>query len=196
MKFEYTTVKAPFNVSDLNKRGEEGWEACAMIGDEVLLKKSILNGVPTGLAKACANCKHFSTQVAEKDRNAETPGWCGSWKLAMLTTGTCDKFEKVSPEGFPGEVHPLPAGAVPDEDSAWHWQPRTELGEKRVEAVTNQVAGAAAPEHKQRVVVIRSKDGKVVRGKTDMVNGHDHTINFVGMTEAADGHTHTWVIPG
>jgi hypothetical protein len=196
MKFEYETVKAPFNLNDLNKRGDEGWEACALIGPDVLLKRAVLNGVPQGVAKACVNCQNFSTQVAEKDMNAETPGWCASWKLAMTAVGTCaEKFvNKINPEGFPGAVHPLPPGAVPDHDSAWHWQPRTELGEKRVEAITDQVAGAKAPEHKHRVLVIRAKDGKIVRGKTDMVNGHEHKITLLGMTEESDGHTHTWQV--
>jgi len=197
MKFDYTTVKAT-DLTALKSRGEEGWEACAVIGADVLLKRASSNGVPQGMAKACVNCEHFSTQVAEKDRNAESPGWCAAWKLAMIATGKCDeKFvQKVQPEGYPGAVHPLPAGAVPDHDSAWHWQPRTELGEKRVEAITDQVSGVKAPEHKHRVLVIMSKDGKVVRGKTDMVNGHEHAIDLIGSTEEADGHTHTWEIPG
>lgn len=195
MRYEYKTVKA--NLADLgalNKMGEEGWEVCAVIGTDALLKKCLPNGCPSGAAKACSNCKNFSTQVAEKDQNADTPGWCGEWKLAMSMTGTCEKFH--SKEGIPGALTPPPAGAVPDHQSAWHWQPRTELGEKRIEAITDQISGVSSPEHKHRVVVIAAKDGKVVRGKTDMVNGHDHTINHLGMTDEADGHTHTWVVQG
>lgn len=192
MKYEYTTVKV--DIEALNKLGDEGWDVCALIGSDVLLKKCLPSGCPSGAARACSNCKHFSTQVAEKDKNAETPGWCGEWKLAMQITGSCDKF--VQKDGIPGAVTPLPAGAVPDHQSAWHWQPRTELGEKRVEAITNQVSGVTSPEHKHRVLVIMDKNGKIVRGKTDMVNGHEHNISFLGLCDEADGHTHTWIVPG
>jgi hypothetical protein len=193
MRYEYKKASLA-DLEALNKMGDEGWEVCTLVGTDALLKKCLPTGCPSGTARACSNCKHFSTQVAEKDKNAETPGWCGEWKLAMQITGSCEKF--VQKEVIPGAVTPLPAGAVPDHESAWHWQPRTELGEKRVEAITSQVAGASAPDHKHRVLVILSKDGKIVRGKTDMVNGHEHKITLLGMTEEADGHTHTWIVPG
>ena len=103
----------------------------------------------------------------------------------MAAGGTCSKWS------LRGDTEK----SVPDEVSAWHWMPRTEVGEKRIEAVTSQVAGIAAPEHKHRVMVIRAKDGSVVRGKTDVVNGHDHPVLVMGMVEESDGHTHTFLLP-
>lgn len=104
----------------------------------------------------------------------------------------CPSCEKLAKD-LPGLHEPTAASATPDENSAWHWTARSEFGEKRVEAITNEVAGVKSPEHKHRVVCIVDKDGKVVRGQTDMVNGHAHQITVPGMTDDADGHTHTFV---
>lgn len=193
MRYEYKVVGvAPATVEDtLKALGDEGWELASITGSTLYFKKAISNGVPTGVAKACANCKHFSVpQGVEKDMKAETPGWCDEWKLAMCVTGACERF--ALKDAIPGSRTPLPAGSVPDEESAWHWQARTEFGEKRVEAITSQVAGIRSPEHKHQVIVIVDKNGGIVRGKTNMVNGHEHKIAVMGTTEEADGHTHIW----
>jgi hypothetical protein len=190
MKYEYKTVKA--NLADLealNKMGNEGWEVCAMIGSEALLKKCLPGCSPVGMAKACANCKYFKTQDA-KEASGESAGWCESWKLAMSAMGACEQFAL---KDISGAVTSSPAPAQVDEQSAWHWQSRPEFGEKRFEAITTQEEGVKAPSHKHRLVVIADKNGQVIRGKTDMVNGHDHVIAVMGTTDEADGHTHSWV---
>lgn len=107
------------------------------------------------------------------------------WNLVSVVGGKA-YFKKE----IPGGNEPNGASIPPDENSAWHWQARSEYGEKRVEAITSQVAGVKSPSHKHRVICILDKDGNVVRGQTDMVNGHMHTIKVPGVTEDADGHTH------
>lgn len=161
---------------ELNTLGKEGWHVSAAVGDQIIMVKQV--GKPEGVARVCSNCGSFPD--AEKDE----AGKCPEWGMLMEPGGTCEKFTLREAEK-----------SVPDEDSAWHWEPRTEIGEKRIEAITSQDKGAVAPEHKHRVVVIRASDGSVVRGKTDVVNDHDHMILFMGMTEESDGHTHTFVLP-
>jgi hypothetical protein len=191
MKYEYAVHQAP-GLDIIKKFGDEGWELVSVDGGTAYFKKEISTSEkPKGCAKVCANCKCFTAQ-ADKEASIEATGMCSDWKLAMTATGSCEKFVE---KEIMGAVKSLPAGSVPDEVSAWHWQPRTEFGEKRVEAITSQEAGANSPDHKHRVVVIRDKNGKVVRGKTDMVNGHDHPISFMGMADEADGHTHTFELP-
>jgi hypothetical protein len=53
----------------------------------------------------------------------------------------------------------------------------------------------SAPSHKHRVQTIICKKGRVIRGKTDMVNGHFHVVTILGMADEADGHTHSFVVP-
>lgn len=198
MNYEYRTEPAlgmtllPEKFEPLLKMlGEDGWELVSVDSGRAYLKRPIVKGKPSGCAKMCANCKCFAPQ-SDKEASLDSAGWCSDWKVAMLASGSCEKFS----EKEVGTVKSLPLGAVaPDDESAWHWQARTELGEKRVEAVTDLVAGVQAPQHRHRVVVIRDKNGNVVRGKAEMVNGHSHTISFMGMTDEADGHTHTFEIP-
>jgi hypothetical protein len=171
----------------LNTLGKDGWCLTTSAGDRLFLVKIV--DVPPHKAcgdQHCANCGNFP----EKSQYAVAK--CQRWGVSVQGSGGsgCDTYmEKqavvVADTGTP-TIGPK------DDPSAWHWQPRTEDGEKRVEAITTQDTGVVAPSHKHRVLVIRSKDGKVVRGKTDMVNGHYHGIMTMGMTEEADGHTHTF----
>jgi hypothetical protein len=192
MRYEYKFVEKrllPDLLAQLDVLGKDGWELASQPDQtSAILKRGICMEIPQGTATACANCAGF--KPAETLKSLDSVGWCEEWKLAMNATGRCDRFHAI-----PGGTHNIPAGSVPDENSAWHWQPRTEFGEKRVEAITDLVSGVLAPEHKHRVLVIASKDGCVVRGKTDMVNGHEHPITTVGMVDEADGHTHTFDIP-
>jgi len=171
----------------LNTLGKDGWCLTTSAGDRLFLVK-IVDVQPHKACDGqhCANCGNFP----EKSQYAVAK--CQRWGVSVQGSGGsgCDTYmEKqavvVAETGMP------PIGPK-DDPSAWHWQPRTEDGEKRVEAITTQDTGVVAPSHKHRVLVIRSKDGKVVRGKTDMVNGHYHGIMTMGMTEEADGHTHTF----
>lgn len=203
MRYDYKTINTPIiggiPEADLQRLGADGWELVAVKdGGRAYLKRPAQDARPSGIAKACANCRHFSLPSGVKEASADSSGWCGEWKLAMTATGTCGQFserpadvvaEKVNSE-IPGANVKLPAGAIPDEDSPWHWQPQTDLGEKRIEAVTDLVGGVLSPPHKHRVIVIARKDGAVVRGKTDMVNGHFHTVTILGVTDEADAHTH------
>lgn len=94
---------------------------------------------------------------------------------------------------FPAPAHAQSAGnSVPDADAPWHWLPRSEVGEKRIEAVTSQDVGLVSPAHSHRVVAIIGPDKKVVRGKTDNVSGHEHNVTVLGNVEEADGHVHTF----
>lgn len=192
MQYEYKFIAKQVMTDllvELDVLGKDGWELVAQPGAaSAILKRGICMEIPQGTAATCANCGDF--KPAETLKSLDSVGWCEAWKLAMNATGKCDRFHLI-----PGGTHSVPAGSVPDENSAWHWQPRTEFGEKRVEAVTDLVSGLEAPAHKHRVLVIASKDGCVVRGKTDMVNGHEHHITMVGVVDEADGHTHTFDIP-
>lgn len=228
MKFEYTTLDlekaAPAHeradrrrsefLKSLQGLGEEGWELVSVEGPIAFLKRAVVNGAPTTLAKVCSNCRCFQ-ECAEKDASGQTFGNCIDWKMAVGGSGSCDRFAEKAYGQAEGQAAPyqpvggrptgqsagpVPAGPVvrdsagapPDSESAWHWQPRTEYGEKRLEATTDQIAGVESPEHKHKVLAILDKDGKVVRGKTDMVNGHEHPVAINGMCEEADGHTHTY----
>ncbi len=198
----------------LQAKGEEGWELVNVAGPLAFLKRSIPNGEPTALAKVCANCTQFERSI-EKDADGASGGKCAEWSLFVASEGACERFcEKAygQPEGQANPIHQVEgrptgqsAGEVvagpsdrdgvrlpPDADSAWHWQPRTEFGEKRLEATTSQDQGIDSPDHKHKVVVILDKNGKVVRGKTDVVNGHDHPVTINGLVDDADGHTHTY----
>jgi len=176
MRYLHKVMSLP-SEAELNTLGQEGWHVSAAVGDQIIMVKSV--GEPEGAARACSNCASFPE--TEKDSEA---GKCPEWGLLMEPGGTCEKWNRREMEK-----------SVPDEDSAWHWTARTDIGEKRIEAITSQDKGGVAPEHKHRVVVIRAADGSVVRGKTDVVNEHDHEILFMGMTEESDGHTHTFVLP-
>jgi len=203
VKYEYKTMR--LSVADgeefvrhhdvvakeFSELGGEGWELVSIERDTAFFKRVISNGKPSGLAKVCSNCKCFepADETTEKDSLDKPSGWCGEQKLAMLGMGTCDGFTEKNWNT------PNPTGSPPDEESAWHWLPRTDVGEKRVESITDQVDGIQSPSHKHRVVVIMDRHGKVVRGKTDMINGHDHNISFMNMADEADGHTHTFEIP-
>jgi hypothetical protein len=176
---------------EFSELGSEGWDLISIKDEIAFFKRVIPNGKPVGLAKTCSNCKCFKPaddEITEKSGD-QVSGWCNEWKLAMAGMGTCDGFAEKD------WSIPNPAGSPPDEESAWHWLPRTDVGEKRVEAVTSEVAGIQSPSHKHRVVVIMDRHGSVVRGKTDMINGHDHNISLMGMADEADGHTHTFEIP-
>jgi len=175
MQYLHKVMSLP-SEDELNALGKEGWHVSAGVGDKVIMVKQV--GDPEGAARVCSNCASFPE--TEKDSAAK----CPEWGVLMEPGGSCEKWTAKAMEK-----------SVPDEVSAWGWQPRTEIGEKRIEAITTQEKGAVAPEHKHRVVVIRAADGSVVRGKTDVVNDHDHVILFMGMTEESDGHTHTFVLP-
>lgn len=176
----YKVISAS-NASDdealLNELAKDGWVLAGGTGGNLYLMKS--DGGPEGAVRKCSTCASFPE--TEKDSEAAK---CPEWNLLMEPGGTCDKWSSRVTEK-----------SVPDEVSAWHWGARTEIGEKRIEAITSQDNGAVVPEHKHRVVVIRGSDGSVVRGKTDLVDGHDHVILFMGMTEESDGHTHTFLLP-
>lgn len=192
MKFAHEVRKAEFLANEpnlLKQMGEEGWELVSVVDGNAYFKKCLPGGSPVGMAKACANCKHFKAQDA-KEASGELAGWCGAWKLTMSAMGACDQFTL---KDISGAVTSNPGPAQVDEQSAWHWQSRPEFGEKRFEAITTQEEGIRSPSHKHRLVVIADKNGQVIRGKTDMVNGHDHNINVMGTTAEADGHTHSWV---
>lgn len=175
----------------LDTLGKEGWCLTASAGDRLFLVKMV-NVSPHMLGderRYCADCANFP----EKSRDAV--GKCAKWGVTVQGSGTdCDTFTGriAKDHGEQGGGH---GEAVSDDLSAWHWQPDTNAGEKRIEAITSQDAGITAPAHKHRVQVIVCKKGKVIRGKTDMVNGHAHAISFIGMTDEADGHTHVWSVP-
>lgn len=198
----------------LQDLGAEGWELVS-VGPASYLKRPVANGAPTRLAKVCGNCRAFE-EFAQKDAEGQAAGRCGEWKLAVAAVGACDRFAEKAygqPEGqaspyrvVAGAPTGQSAGPVvaaltgrgsasavpPDAESARHWQARTEFGERRVEATTSQEGGAQSPPHKHRVVAIVDRGGRVLRGKTDMVNGHEHPITVIGMCDEADGHTHTF----
>ncbi|SRR5579885_75530 len=179
--------------SNLRVLGEAGWELMSVYGGKAYLKKCASNGLPQGCAKACGNCKAFKAAPAAEKETGELPnGWCEKHKLAMLVTSACEDFAQ---KDLPGAPTPIPAGALQDENSAFHWQPKTEIGEKKIQAITNQVAGVKSDEHKHQVIVITDAKGRVVRGKTNMINGHEHNVTILGMTEEADGHTHRFDLP-
>lgn len=202
MKYEYKTMRLPVAdgeafvrhheevAKEFSELGVEGWDLVSIKEEIAFFKRVIPNGKPVGLAKVCSNCKCLKpAEETEKDAEDQTSGWCSEWKLAMAGMGTCNEFVEKN------WSVPNPTGSAPDEESAWHWLPRTDVGEKRVEAVTSEVAGIQSPSHKHRVVVIMDRHAAVVRGKTDMINGHDHSISLMGMADEADGHTHTFEIP-
>lgn len=202
-------------LKSLTGLGEQGWELVSVVGPTAYLKRGVAAGGPSDLAKVCSNCRSFQ-ECAEKDAGGRSFGNCSDWKTAVTATATCDRFAEKSYGQAEGQASPyqdvggrptaqaaglIPAGpagrdsagaAPPDAESAWHWKPNTDHGEKRLEATTDQVGGVESPSHKHKVVAILDKDGKVVRGKTDMVNGHDHPVTINGMCEEADGHTHTY----
>ncbi len=204
MQYEYKSMRLPVAdgeefvrhhdvvAKEFSELGVDGWDLVSIKEDIAFFKRVIPNGKPVGLAKVCSNCKCFQpAEETEKDIEDRASGWCSEWKLAMAGMGTCNEFVE---KNWTASV-PNPTASAPDEESAWHWLPRTDVGEKRVEAVTSQVAGIQSPSHKHRVVVIMDRHGSVVRGKTDMINGHDHNISLIGMADEADGHTHTFEIP-
>lgn len=174
----------------LNALGKDGWCLTTSAGDRLFLVK-IVNPSPHEECgnQHCADCGNFP----EKSRYAVAK--CQRWGVSVQGSGGsgCDTFTEKQ------AVVVVDTGTPPigprDDPSAWHWQPRTEDGEKRVEAISTQDTGIISPSHKHRVLVIMSSTGGVVRGKTDMVNGHYHGITHMGMTEEADGHTHTFVAP-
>lgn len=199
----------------LSGLGEQGWELVSIEGPIAYLKRGLSNNGPSELAKVCSNCSCFQ-ECAEKDASGQAFGTCADWKTAVTATATCDRFAEKAYGQAEGQASPyqdvggrptsqsaglIPAapvvrdsaaGAPPDSESAWHWQPQTDFGEKRLEATTDQVGGISSPDHKHKVVAILDKDGKVVRGKTDMINGHEHSVTINGMCEEADGHTHIY----
>jgi len=176
MRYLHKVMKLPTE-AELNALGDEGWRVSAGVGDQVVMVKNV--DEPEGAVRKCSTCASFPE--TEKESGA---GRCPEWGMLMEPGGSCGKWSPRDAEK-----------SVPDEVSAWHWEPRTEIGEKRIEAITTQDEGAIVPEHKHRVVVIRASDGSVVRGKTDVVNDHDHKIVFMGMVEESEGHTHTFVLP-
>jgi hypothetical protein len=179
----------------LKSFGAEGWELVGVVGEKAILKKEMPD-LPPHLAgkqqQYCSECANFP----EKSRDAVAK--CNRWGISVKGDGSgCETFSARSPVTEKAVVITMAVepAKTPDDLSAWHWQPDTVVGQKRVEAITSQDSGLSAPSHKHRVVAILCKEGKVVRGKTDMVNGHFHSIVFVGMTEEADGHTHSFVVP-
>jgi hypothetical protein len=174
----------------LNALGKDGWCLTTSAGDRLFLVKMVDVAPHKSCGdQHCANCGNFP----EKSQYAVAK--CQRWGVSVQGSGGsgCDTYmEKQA-------VVVVDTGTPPigprDDPSAWHWQPRTEEGEKRVEAISTQDTGIISPSHKHRVLVIMSSTGGVVRGKTDMVNGHYHGITHMGMTEEADGHTHTFVAP-
>lgn len=202
-------------LKSLGELGEQGWELVSIEGPVAYLKRGVVNGgAPSELAKVCSNCRCFQ-ECAEKDAAGQAFGVCSDWKMSVSATASCERFVEKAYGQSEGQASPYQdvggrptgqsaglvpavpverdgAAAPPDSESAWHWQPNTDFGEKRLEATTDQSGGVASPDHKHKVVAILDKDGKVVRGKTDMVNGHEHAVAINGMCEEADGHTHTF----
>ena len=79
---------------------------------------------------------------------------------------------------------------VPSQPDA---QPPAEIhpSKKPVETVTNQEEGLRSPPHRHQVRYSVDR-GVVVPAQTDMVAGHAHSVIQFGVTEEADGHTHTF----
>jgi len=204
MKLEYTTIESR-GTTPLTDRlkglGEDGWDLVTIQGDVAYLKRPVANGRPAGIAKACGNCSSFDARL-EKDADGLPIGVCREWKLAMTATGSCEKFvvkafqNSGEPIVQPATNVMLAASPAPtvvgDVEDPRHWQPRSEAGEKKVQATSSQEAGLHAPSHKHRITVIMNRDQRVVRGKTDFVNGHAHAVSVMGLTDEADGHTHVF----
>jgi hypothetical protein len=176
--------KAADDEAALNALAKEGWCLSGGTGGNLYLMKTLAphEAAIAPSTQHCFDCENFP----EKSREAVAK--CQRWGVQVFGAGGagCDTFKTRS----------VVTKESPVEDpSAWHWQPRTEEGEKRIEAITSQEAGVSAPSHKHRVQVIICKKGKVIRGKTDMVNGHFHVITILGMADEADGHTHSFVVP-
>lgn len=208
MKFEYATIERGTTslATRLKGLGEEGWDLVTIQGETAYFKRAFPNGVPIGLAKTCGNCGQFDAKV-EKDADGQPVGLCREWKVAMAALGSCQKFvaaEKIG-KAFQNTGEPVvqpaanvtPAASlaptvVGDIEDPRHWQPRSEAGEKKVQATSSQESGLQAPSHKHRITVIMGRDQRVVRGKTDFVNGHAHAVSVMGLTDEADGHTHVF----
>lgn len=193
-RFDYCEIslKDDNRLALMKELGEKGWELVEVVGMEAIFKKEL----PPHLAakpelQYCSDCAKFP----EKSRDAMAK--CERWGITVKGDGSgCETFSARGPITEKAVVVvAVEPEKTPDDLSAWHWQPDTVAGQKRIEAITSQDSGLSAPSHKHRVVAIICKEGKVVRGKTDMVNGHVHAIVFVGMTDEADGHTHTFVVP-
>ena len=215
MKFEHTTLdldgweKGLSGADQLKSLGNEGWELVSVVETTAYLKRRATSPAPVdGLAKVCSNCECYE-EIAEKDADGRAAGSCSAWKMAMAASAHCDQFvvkaygesgppdSPFYPPGVPGDqaegqAQSGPGLSPPDEESPRHWQPQTEVGEKKLEAITTQISGVESPEHKHRAFVILDAEGGVVRGRTDIVNGHAHEVSIHGMVEEADGHTHTY----
>ncbi|HUU60681.1 MAG TPA: hypothetical protein VMZ50_14165 [Phycisphaerae bacterium] len=215
MKFEHTTLdldgweKGLSGVDQLKSLGDEGWELVSVVESTAYLKRRSASPAPVdGLAKVCSNCECYE-EIAEKDAEGRAAGSCSVWKMAMSGGAHCDQFavkaygESGPPEspfyppGVPGSqmegsARSAPGLSPPDDESPRHWRPQTEIGEKRIEEITSQDSGPTGESHKHRVWVILGSEGNVVRGRTDVVNGHAHDVLINGMAEEADGHTHTY----
>jgi hypothetical protein len=46
------------------------------------------------------------------------------------------------------------------------------------------------PAHKHNFILWYDNDGKLVKGHTDTVNGHSHTITYGTATDQEAGHSH------
>ena len=201
------TAEKSVSACDLAERsmrslGQQGWDLVSIVGDRAYMKKEIDDGSPRGAARICANCSKFDDSKREKSDAFGVSGMCAVHKIAMMPGGTCDSFAQRSSIGVGADASVSKAKDDPkkdvpqDEESAWHWQPRTEIGEKRVEAVTSMSEGVKCPSHSHRLLAILGRDRAVVRGKTDMFDGHEHAVPMVGSVEEADGHSHVWNLPG
>lgn len=186
---------AKVDEATLNEFGNEGWCLTASSGDRLFMVKIVHEEEKKDEGHLCCHCESFP----EKSLNVVAK--CSRWGIMVQGScgEACETFKtrlvKMEEKEIPGAMNPPPPGVIPDDLSAWHWQPRTEMGEKRVEAITSQESGVRTLSHKHRVVAIVSKDGKVVRGKTDMIDGHFHPVTLIGMADEADGHTHAFIVP-
>lgn len=79
-------------------------------------------------------------------------------------------------------------------DPLYRWVADESKGQKRIESITSQDSGPSGAMHTHRVMVIVDANMVVLRGGTDAVAGHSHTVTMVGSVDESDGHTHSFSI--
>jgi len=74
------------------------------------------------------------------------------------------------------------------------WVADSEVGQKKLEAISSTNSGLDGVSHSHRVIVIVDKNMEVLKGTTDEVDGHIHPITMVGVLDEVEGHTHTFSV--
>ena len=195
MRWEYQILPSSDLDSDvLNKMGSEGWDLVLLVKQDLVFKRSLSGGGggPVGLVKVCGNCTEFDVNKSDS-----STGRCSKYGAVMNEYGHCDDgwihkavTKKDTPADKPSDV---PAIAT-EEVSPWHLRANTLAGERRLDAMTDlseDPTGQPAS-HRHRVVAVVTGENKVVKGMTDMVEGHVHEVKYIGMLEEKAGHAHTW----